>query len=132
LSICVTVKNRSRVAVDGRDLLLFPRCVESVKKAVDRRFACELIVADWESDDWSYDDWLEKTASPVPVRIVPLTGTFSRGHGLNSAAAAARGETLLFLDADCLISAEMVDAGLKYAEGGKAFFPIMFSFSDPD
>ncbi len=34
LSICVTVKNRSRVMVDGRELKLFPNCVESIVSSV--------------------------------------------------------------------------------------------------
>lgn len=132
LSICVTIKNRSRVTVDGRELFLFPNCVDSIVKSVRQGFECELIVADWGSEDWPYHEWLERAAYPVPVRIVQVGGTFSRGRGLNRAAAAATGDTFLFLDADCLVSSEMIDAGLQYAADGKAFFPILFSFADPE
>ena len=132
LSICVTIKNRSRLMVDGRELLLFPRCVESVARAARDGIDCELVVADWGSDDWPYHEWLEQAAHPVPVRLVQVAGTFSRGRGRNCAAAAATGETLFFLDADCLVSANMLHAGLGHTRDGKAFFPILFSFADPE
>jgi glycosyltransferase involved in cell wall biosynthesis len=132
LSICITVKNRSRVLVDGKDLRLFPNCIESVAKSVWPGLDCEIIVADWQSDDWPCHEWVERLASPVPVRIVQVEGTFSRGHGLNVAATAASGDILLFLDADCLVFSEMLAVGLQHATAGKAFFPILFSFDNPE
>src|SRR5215510_8347818 len=100
LSICTTIKNRSRVTVEGRELLLFPRCVESIRASVGRELPCELVVADWGSDDWPLDEWLPGAASPIPVRIIQLDGTFSRGRGLNAAARAARGDLYFFADSD--------------------------------
>ena len=67
LSICVTVKNRSRVMVDGRELKLFPNCVQSIVSSVPRDLPCELVVADWQSDDWPLDDWLRAPLVPCPL-----------------------------------------------------------------
>ncbi len=58
LSFCVTVKNRSRVDVDGRRLELFPACVASIVAACVDRVDAELVVADWRSDDWPLAEWL--------------------------------------------------------------------------
>src|SRR5262245_31161846 len=97
LSICTTVKNRSIVRAGGRELRLFPNCVDSIVRARGAVLELELVVADWESDDWPLERWLDAAADPIPVRIVTLSGTFSRGRGLNAAAAAARGEFLFFV-----------------------------------
>ena len=60
LSICTTVKNRSRVHVEGRELLLFPNCVETIVRARGGvADGLELVVTDWESDDWPLAEWLE-------------------------------------------------------------------------
>jgi hypothetical protein len=132
LSICVTVKNRSRVRADGRELTLFPNCVRSIVHAVPPELSCELVVADWESDDWPLAEWLEETARPLPVRLVTPRGPFSRGGGRNVAAQAARAPTLLFLDADVLLCREVVTRGLRIVGEGKAYFPIFYYFLDPE
>ena len=131
LSICTTVKNRSAVASDSGVLHLFPKCVESIVAARTAADGLELVVADWESDDWPLVDWLSEAASPVPVRVLTLTGTFSRGRGLNAAAAAALGNKLFFIDADALISESVLRRGVEIVQQGKAYFPILYSFTDP-
>jgi len=131
LSICVTIKNRSRLEVEGRELRLFPKCVASIREAVDG-VPSELVVADWGSDDWPLGEWLADAASPVPVRIIQLEGTFSRGKGLNRAARAAAGEVLFFADADALLSSGVVHAGIEIARRGKAYFPIIYAYESPD
>jgi glycosyltransferase involved in cell wall biosynthesis len=131
LSICTTVKNRSIVTTDHGVLRLFPNCVESIvaaRKAVDD---LELVVADWESDDWPLAHWLVEAARPVPVRVLTLTGTFSRGRGLNVAAEAALGEYLFFIDADALINEKVLRRGLNVVQQHEAFFPILYSYTDP-
>ena len=123
LSICITVKNRSRVAVDGRDLTLLPNCIRSIASSVGCNPACEIVVSDWGSDDWPLDDWLMETAAPLPAKITPLEGTFSRGRGLNAAARSARGSTLFFLDADMLVSARALRAGHDAISFRQGFLP---------
>jgi hypothetical protein len=133
LSICVTIKNRSRVKVGDRELLLFPRCVESIAQSAARYLDCELVVADWQSDDWPLSLWLEKAAAPVSVRVITIPDVgFSRGKGLNRAAAAARGDALLFLDADCLLCESVITRGLECVGCGSAYYPVLFSYKGPE
>ncbi len=131
LSICTTIKNRSNVEAGPHKLKLFPNCVRSLVDAVGDNLDCELVVADWGSNDLPLSQWLHVEASPLPVTIVSLEGTFSRGHGLNQAAKASHGEILFFLDVDMLVTASVIKAGLHFVNEGKAFFPIVFSFNDP-
>jgi len=132
LSICIALKNRSWVEVSGRRLNLFPNCVRSIVESVRDPNEFELVVADFESDDWPLNRWLLKAAAPLPVEILTLQGPFSPGRGRNAAAAHARGERLLFLDADALVSSEMIEAGLRHIEMGRAYFPVVFSYAAPD
>lgn len=130
LSICITIKNHSRVKVDEHDLLLFPNCVTSIVESIDWSFPCEIVVADWESDDCSLNDWLEQTAKPISVSIINVKGEFSRGKGRNLVAIAAKGDYLFFLDADSLLCKEVINSGIQYLSEEKAFFLILFSFDD--
>ena len=132
LSICTTVKNRSRLQIGERKLELFPNCVCSLVQSVGEDIPCELVVADWNSDDWPLEQWLEEAARPIPTRIVKLDGNFSRGRGLNVAAKAARGDSVFFMDTDVLLCRELIRRGLQCVEQGKAYFPILYSFNDPD
>jgi glycosyltransferase involved in cell wall biosynthesis len=132
LSICITVKNRSRVEVDGKQLLLLPNCIKSIAGCVKPEDNAELVISDWHSDDWPLEEWVEEAAKPIPVKLVTVDGCFSRGKGRNVAADNARGEILLFLDADIIISREVVAWGLKHVAAGKVFFPEYYKFGDPE
>jgi glycosyltransferase involved in cell wall biosynthesis len=131
-SICITVKNRSRIQYAEHELLLLPNCVKSIRDAVGDGLACELVVVDWESDDWPLNEWLETAAAPIPVNIVAGEGTFSRGAGRNLAAKSAKGDILFFLDADSLINESVIHDGIKHVQEGKSYFPIIYSFDDPE
>lgn len=132
LSICTTVKNRSRVQVGGRELRLFPNCVDSIVRARGVKINLELVVADWESDDWPLAEWLRDAAHPIPVRVSTLSGTFSRGRGLNVAAKAALGDCLFFLDSDALVGEDVLEWGIATVRKGNAYFPVPYSFNDPE
>src|SRR5258706_9357036 len=112
ISICVTIKNRSRLNAGGRELLLFPNCVKSIVESTRGIKDVELVVADWESTDWPLNEWLERAAGDIPVRLIEVKGAFSRGRGRNTAAAAARGDALLFLDADSILCEAVLISGL--------------------
>src|SRR5437879_2395376 len=125
LSICVTIKNRSRATIDHRRLSLFPNCVASVVRSLASYPCSELVIADWRSDDWPLADWVEQAAAPVPVRVLSVDAPgFSRGKGLNRAASAAKGDALLFLDADCLLCETLIARGLECIRQGKAYYPV--------
>ena len=96
ISICITVKNRSRVKTGERELHLFPNCVKSIVKSFVPEIPCELVVTDWESDDWPLRGWLEEAARPIPVQIITIKGPFSRGKGRNLAAYKAKGNMIFF------------------------------------
>lgn len=133
LSICLTVKNRSRLQVNGHTLHLLPNCLKSVSSSVPKGMECELVITDWKSDDWPLNEWLDHTVTGLPVKHVMLEGDhFSRGRGLNEAAKAAKGDVLFFVDADSLLNADVIRNGLRYVQEGRAYFPICYSFSDPD
>jgi hypothetical protein len=131
LSICTTVKNRSLVNTDSGMLRLFPKCIESIVGARTAVRDLELVIADWESDDWPLADWLCDVAGPVPIRLLTCTGKFSRGRGLNAAAAAALGNKLFFIDADALVRTSVLRRGVEVVQQGKAYFPILYSYTDP-
>jgi len=134
ISVCVTIKNRSRVAVDGRELTLFPNCVQSLVQSLAKLepVTAELVVTDWNSTDWPLREWLEEAAAPWPVHIISQEGEFNRGRGRNAAAQAARGKELLFLDADCTLCPRLIQDGLNALHQGNAYFPVLYSFDNPD
>jgi hypothetical protein len=131
ISICTAVKNRSRVALPTGELQLFPNCVRSIMAELNDDIPCELVVADWDSDDWPLKQWLPQLANSLPIKIVQLDGGFSRGRGLNAAATFASGSELFFLDSDALVCRKLFLDGLTAAQQGKAYFPVLFSFNSP-
>jgi len=106
LSICTTIKNRSRVQTQYGDIFLFPNCVESIYKALRLSDNVEFIITDWESNDWPIDSWIEDKLPNIPVTLINIKHKkqeFSIGKGRNIAASYASNDMLLFLDADMLI-----------------------------
>jgi glycosyltransferase involved in cell wall biosynthesis len=132
MSVCITAKNRSRVVVGDRELQLFPNCVRSLAESVPEGVACELVVSDWGSDDWPLEQWIHETAGSVPVRVVPIDGTFNRGRGRNVAAAAATGTMLFFTDTDALFSSAVFLRGAEVVAGDRVFFPVRWKFHGPE
>ena len=132
LSICITVKNRSRIVVNEKEILLFPNCVQSIINSIPPSVSAELIVSDWQSDDWPLSEWFYQKVKSLPAKIISVNGSFNRGKGRNIAAKAASGDYLLFLDADCLLCSDVIASGIKYLQQGKAFFPVVYSFTKPD
>lgn len=134
LSVCVSLRNRSRVIHGGRELDLFPNCVRSLAEAARRiggTAGIELVVADFGSDDRPLALWLAAAAGGLPVRVVEAEGDFSRGKGLNLAVRHARGEGVLLCDADMLLGAEFLETCLRHLSEGAAFFPVM-RYLNPD
>ena len=132
ISIRITVKNRSRVPVDGRELLLLPSCIRSIVDSVRPEDDIELVISDWHSDDWPLAEWAPQAAEPLPLKLVKVDGYFSRGRGLNVAFDHVEGDVLLFLDGDVTICRELIDKGCWHVAKGRAFFPICWKYTDPD
>ena len=132
ISICITIKNRSRIQVGERELLLFPNCVRSIVEARPVGLETELVVSDFDSDDWPLHEWLPDAVEDLPLTMVRAEGKFSRGRGLNVAARAARGDALLFLDADILLAKAVLVRGSEHVRAGRAYFPVIYSYEDPE
>lgn len=130
LSICVTVKNRSRISWKSGELCPFPKCVKALASVAEVVGSIELVVADFSSDDWPLVDWLAEVAGTMEVKVLGMAGPFSKGRGLNEAVGAAKSENLLLFDADILIDESAFVAGLHFLSKGKAFFPILMNLDE--
>jgi len=124
LSICIPVKNRSRIEAEGHVLTLLPKCIQSLGAAVTPEDDWQIVVADFESDDWPLNEWLDDAAAPIPVKVMTIATPFSCGHGLNVAAANADAPILLFLSTDMLIDRATLLKGIEVASAGEVYVPI--------
>lgn len=151
LSIIFAIKDRSKRAVswDGRvaqgpnkgkwhrneatekTLTLLPDCIESLARAWKPGDKWEIIVVDFASTDWPLDSWIHEKSGNIPVTVIPLNETFCKGRGLNLAASKAKGSVLFFCDADMLVPRGTIETGIKAAREGSAYFPICYSFENP-
>lgn len=136
LSICVTIKNRSKCEVRNPDktLYLFPDCVKSIIEASKNlEEEVELVVSDWESTDWPLEEWLPQlTEETMDCSIVTIKDQeyFSRGGGLNTAFDHSEGDYILFLDTDMLITQEFLELGLSSVKKNHSFFPIFYYYKN--
>ncbi|QDT14241.1 glycosyltransferase family 2 protein [Alienimonas californiensis] len=130
LSVLISLLNRSRIVDGGEELALFPHCVRSIAGAAAELAAAdgigpiELVVADFYSDDRPILEWLPEAAGPLAWTLVPVGGAFSRGRGLNRAAAVAAAERLLLCDADLLLTPEILRRAIDVVEEGGVWSPI--------
>ena len=124
LSICVTVKNR---------FPLFRNSVESIcASARQLNVPVELIVADWHSTDCSAT-WIKDECPGLDTTVITMPDeAFSRGRGLNAAAAAAKYTNLFFSDADMLLHPDIFWHAISAMEAGKAYFPICWAYATPE
>lgn len=133
LSICVALKNRSRVPVEGRVLELFPNCVRSLAKAVcELGITAELVVCDGGSTDWPLEEWLAAAAQPMRVKLIRTEQPFSHGGYLNTALSHAAYENVMAIDACMTCDAAVMALGLRYCTVDQPFLPMLFSYWKPD
>ena len=123
ISVCIALKNRSRVLHEHRLLDLFPRTVRSLSDVANEIGPIELVVTDFHSDDWPLEQWIISGGN-LDIRVLRVNGSFSRGRGLNLAVQAASSDSLFLSDADMLIGAEALKRGRAAIERGAARFPI--------
>lgn len=124
LSVCITVKNRSKVPFNNRDLLLLPKTIKSISAAKISE-DLEIVVSDFKSDDWPLEDWIEECSGSVSTTIIPVDSDFSLGKGRNVAASNAKGDILLFLDADVMVDSTSLKKGIKLVREGYIVFPYI-------
>lgn len=127
LSICTTIKNRSKVNTQYGDLYLFPNCIESLANTLRLNDDVELIIADWESTDWPIIDWIGDKLPNTPIEIITVkhkNNEMSIGKGRNIAASHATKDVILFLDADMLIeTTDSLLEGYKTAKEWGHLYP---------
>jgi glycosyltransferase involved in cell wall biosynthesis len=127
LSICITVKNRSRVEWEGLDepLMLLPNCIQSIGNCFSKEDKVEIVIADWQSTDWPLHEWMPKVCQN-PYKIVTINKEgFSKGHGANVAVEHAMGDTVFLMDADMILTnRKPVSQGMDIVNHGGVYFPI--------
>ena len=126
ISICVVLKNRSRIYVEGQTLELFPNCVRSLAHAAEDLSdlgRIELIVVDFHSDDWPLREWLDQVAESLKVHVVTISGRFSKGKGINIAIENATSDYIFLCDADMLVTSQAIRRAVELIDSGKAWCP---------
>jgi glycosyltransferase involved in cell wall biosynthesis len=127
LSICITIKNRSLITLDGyKKRYIFPHCIESLQRVLTEEDDAELVVADWGSTDINMRDYLSTISFPGSVHLLNLKSKkgFSKGVGQNQAAAFANSPALFFLDADILVENRyLIEDGISYCKRGEVLYP---------
>lgn len=137
ISILIPHKLRSRVELeDGKILHLFPNMINSLKASikdiVDIKF--ELIIADFGSDDYPLLKWLDTQEYGIKTTVLDYSQDpiFNRGRALNIAAKQANGDLLCLMDTDMLLGKEFWEEGLKAINANLAYFPVCYSYSNPE
>ena len=140
LTITVAIKNRTRFSVKHQgkqmELALFKRNVQALFKLHRSGEPWELLVVDFKSTDVSMDRFLKEEFSQAQpgfsYRVISQEGPFNLGKGRNLGLKEARYPYILFLDADMLLtSRELIRAGQRFNDKGKAFFPVCLNYCDP-
>lgn len=124
LSVCICVKNRSRVPSPEGPLFLLPNTIKSLSKYPHPE-DIEIIIADFESTDWPIKEWIEEYSGEVNTKVIQVPGLFSAGKGRNIAAEHAQGDFLLFLDSDVKALPSDINKGIELSKSGKAVFPLI-------
>lgn len=126
LSICTTIKNRSRISTERGQIHLFPECIKSLANSLSPDDDVELVIADWESNDWPIREWIENAIPHVPIHIITIKSeSFSAGTGRNIAADNCNGDTIFFMDADMIVNRAVIADGWKLAQKDMIYYPTV-------
>ena len=132
-SVCVAVRNRWRVPLtNGAILELFRNSVASVCKLAASGYTMELIVADFGSTDANLRNSVAALMNEESVRmdleLLELPPPFIKGKGLLAACQAATGDLLLVIDADMLLSEELIQLAFEHCWlADRVLFPIAWT-----
>ena len=133
LSICLTVQNRSKFLLsNGQYCNLLPNCLASVAASVKHLQNVEIVISDFNSTDWPLGEWIDEVLKGVDYKIIESDSGFNRGAGRNMAADHAKGDILFFLDADMLVTKEVIEIGMDMVRQGIVFYPMCFYFLNPE
>jgi len=124
ISICIVVKNRSKINYKEKELILFPNLVKGLA-AIKKDHEIELVICDFQSDDWPLKDWIYEYSDDFKITLIENKEEFSKGMGYNICAKKAANELLFFCDADILIGEGFFENIEKCIDSGKIWFPIV-------
>lgn len=99
------------------------RCLTSIQQ--NPRHLFELIVADDGSTDGSAD-----LARELGARVVPMPARSGPAAARNAAAREARGEIVLFVDADIVVRRSTVEQFIRYFDGDPGVAAVFGSYDD--
>lgn len=128
----MTIKNRTVFDYEGREFRLLDKNLEQIcrlKKLTDK---WEICITDYQSTDVNLEEYLPKLLRDrIPYKYLRMnSGKFSRGEGLNYAAALASGQILFFLDVDMYFTDRtVIEKAINLANSGYVYFPICSSFT---
>jgi len=126
LSICTTVKNRSRINTERGMIYLFPNCLKSLAATLTLDSNVELVISDWESDDWPIMEWIEDAIPNIDIHLITVqANTFSAGKGRNIAAEHAMGDVLFFMDVDMIVNSGVIQHGIEQVQAGNIYYPTV-------
>lgn len=102
------------------------RCLESIFKSTYPSYECIVV------DDHSNDDTL-KIVEPFNARIIKLDGHKGAAYARNRGAEAARGDIILFIDADVMIYPDCLDRVVGLFEENPGISALFGNYDDqPD
>ena len=127
ISICMSLKNRSKVLNRDQELPIFPNTMDSIS-ALSRVKDLEVVIVDFKSDDTVLKDWIYDLK--VDVTLIELDEDFSRGRGLNLAAENSKYEILFFTDADIMLDNTVVPRIEEVINDKKIWFPSVKFMSE--
>lgn len=127
LSICITVKNRSKVVWENLEepLMLLPNCIRSIGQQFSMKDKVEIVISDWNSTDYPLRSWMPDVCKN-PYKIIDIDKEgFSKGYGVNVAVEHAIGDTIFLMDADMILKSRLpVSTGMDVVNHGGVYFPI--------
>jgi glycosyltransferase involved in cell wall biosynthesis len=140
ISFVITLKNRTRFTVEHEGqtltLTLLEKNLRGLIALLQPTDKWEIVIVDFGSDDVNLTEWLPSLSMPANMthKLVPTTGPFNRGRGLNIGKQAASHPIVFFFDADMLIRTRRIfdDIERLVVAQRKVLFPICWSYSNPE
>ena len=132
LSICMTVKDWSKVDSGQGVRYYLPNTVRAIALSLLPGDSVEIVVSDWASTDWPLAEWIHQMAVPATVKIVPMDGPFCVGRGKNYSADSATKDMLLFIEGDVLVDREALLDGCAAVAKGLVYFANIWWLTNPE
>jgi glycosyltransferase involved in cell wall biosynthesis len=140
LSFVVILKNRIRLPYSTKDgtfiLELLPNNFKSLCNLIKPDDEWEFVIIDFASTDANVDDFIKTTLTKpnMTYKLIRLEESFNKGKGLNMAIPMCTHDTVFCIDADMMIRTYDLFDSIQtlVIEKGLAFFPICYSYKNPE